>query len=225
MTYIIASEKSWNKELIERLRKKIQANWIMIDKRENLNSTLINEISPDKIFFPHWSYMIPPEVYEMHECIVFHITDLPFGRGGSPLQNLILRGFSDTKISALKVVGDIDAGDIYLKKNLSLQGSAREIFSRADATIETMIVDIVNKNIKPEAQIGDPVFFKRRKPHESNISELTEVKEVFDYIRMLDADSYPPAFIESKNFSFEFSDAIFNNIDNTITASVRINKK
>ncbi len=46
-------------------------------------------------------------------CVVFHMTDLPFGRGGSPLQNLISRGIYKTKISAIKVVKEIDAGPIY----------------------------------------------------------------------------------------------------------------
>ena len=30
------------------------------------------------------------------------MTDLPYGRGGSPLQNLIIRGFESTKISAIE---------------------------------------------------------------------------------------------------------------------------
>ena len=31
------------------------------------------------------------EIHENYKCIIFHMTDLPFGRGGSPLQNLISR--------------------------------------------------------------------------------------------------------------------------------------
>ena len=44
------------------------------------------------------------------------MTDLPFGRGGSPLQNLIVRGFEETMTSAIKVTKGIDTGDIYLKE-------------------------------------------------------------------------------------------------------------
>ena len=49
------------------------------------------------------------------------MTDLPFGRGGSPLQNLIIRGIYDTKISAIKANKEIEAGDIYCQHNLNIK--------------------------------------------------------------------------------------------------------
>ena len=73
----------------------------------------IRRINPEYIFFPHWSYIIPKEIFSNYQCIVFHMTDLPYGRGGSPLQNLILAGKKKTKISAIDVVEEIDAGDIF----------------------------------------------------------------------------------------------------------------
>ena len=77
----------------------------------------LNKLSPSYIFFPHWAYIIPKEIFSNYQCIVFHMTDLPYGRGGSPLQNLILAGKKKTKISAIDVVEEIDAGDIFLKKD------------------------------------------------------------------------------------------------------------
>ena len=47
---------------------------------------------------------MPSEIIRNYECICFHETDLPFGRGGSPIQNLIVRGFKTTKISAIKMI-------------------------------------------------------------------------------------------------------------------------
>ena len=44
------------------------------------------------------------------------MTDLPYGRGGSPLQNLIANKIYDTKISAIRAEGGIDTGRIYLKE-------------------------------------------------------------------------------------------------------------
>ena len=64
--------------------------------------------------------IIPKKIYSNYDCIVFHMTDLPYGRGGSPLQNLIVRGHKETKISALNVQSGLDTGDIYLKKKLIL---------------------------------------------------------------------------------------------------------
>ena len=56
------------------------------------------------------------------------MTDLPYGRGGSPLQNLIMMGKRNTKLTAFKCVKKLDSGPIYLKKKLSLDGNLEEIF-------------------------------------------------------------------------------------------------
>ena len=140
--YIILSQKSWNKSLLEDLSLKTDDNWVLISSKDDFNNDNLKKINPDKIFIPHWSYIIPELIFNSYECIVFHMTDLPYGRGGSPLQNLILLGHKNTKISALKVETGIDTGDIYLKKDLSLNGSAQEIYERANEVIIDMIVEI-----------------------------------------------------------------------------------
>ena len=118
-TNIIVSEKSWNQNLIKELTKRFDSyNWILINEKSNFNSKYLNNFIVEKIFIPHWSYIIEKDIYESYECIVFHMTDLPFGRGGSPLQNLIVRKIYETKISAIKVQKGIDTGDIYLKEDL-----------------------------------------------------------------------------------------------------------
>ena len=185
----------------------------------------MKEINPTKIFIPHWSHIIPKEIHENFNCIVFHMTDLPFGRGGSPLQNLITRGYITTKLSAIKVESGIDSGDVYLKKTLNLVGSATEIFSKSAVIIEEMIVEIINNNIIPTPKIGEITKFKRRKPEESNINNLSDLEKIYDYIRMLDCDGYPHAFIETNNIKFEFTNANFDTNNQLISANVRIIKK
>ena len=135
------------------------------------------------------------------------MTDLPYGRGGSPLQNLIVRGHEKTMISAIQCVKSIDAGPVYLKKPLSLLGSAEEIFIRANKIIENMIVEILETNPKPTDQQGDIVKFQRRGPEDGNWSNVESLDEVFNYIRMLDAENYPPAFIRIGKYKLEFSKA------------------
>ncbi|MGG3804445.1 hypothetical protein [Metabacillus fastidiosus] len=68
------------------------------------------------------------------------MTDLPFGRGGSLLQNLIVRGIYETKISAIKCVKELDAGQIYVKESLFLYGNVKEIYLRAFVKIEELIL-------------------------------------------------------------------------------------
>jgi methionyl-tRNA formyltransferase len=224
--FIILSEKKWHKDLFNQLKSEFNDNeWLLINKKSDFNLQLLNEFKPDKIFIPHWSYIIPEEIFNSFDCIVFHMTDLPFGRGGSPLQNLIVRGFKTTKISAIKVQSGIDTGDVYLKKSLDLTGSAQEIFQKSAIIIEEMIKEIIIKKSIPSPQIGEVVEFKRRKPEESNISELEDLENIYNYIRMLDCEGYPHAFIETKLFKAEFTNADFNESEKIITANVRIVKK
>ena len=200
--YIIVSEKSWNLILIERLSKQTKYNWILISSKDEFNFENLKKINPEKIFIPHWSHIIPLNIFNFFECIVFHMTDLPFGRGGSPLQNLILLGLKKTKISALKVNKFVDSGDIYLKKELSLNGKAQQIYKRANDIIFKMILEIVKENPLPKKQQGEPTFFKRRKPYMSNIKNLNDLEKAYDFIRMLDADGYPRAFLETDFFTY-----------------------
>lgn len=226
LRYIVLSEKSWHKDLFNDLKLSFKNdNWLLIDSKIDFNLENLEKFKPTKIFIPHWSHIIPNEIYEKYECIVFHMTDLPFGRGGSPLQNLIARGYKSTKISALRVEEGLDTGNIYLKASLELYGTASEIFLRASRIIEKMIFNIIENQLIAIPQVGEVVEFKRRKKEDSNLSHLHDLDKVYDYIRMLDCEGYPKAFIETDNFNFEFDNASFDETEKIITANVRIFKK
>lgn len=176
-----------------------------------------------RIFFPHWSWRIPEATLASFECVVFHMTDLPFGRGGSPLQNLIARGLHETSLTALRAVAAIDAGPVYLKRRLCLHGTAEEIFLRAADLMLEMILTLWHERPEPIPQTGEPVVFKRRVPAQSDIADLTELGRVFDHIRMLDAEGYPPAFIETGHLRLEFTRASLK--PDAILADVIITKR
>jgi methionyl-tRNA formyltransferase len=133
------------------------------------------------------------------------MTDVPYGIGGSPLQNLIVRGHRETKLTALRMVSELDAGPVYLKQRLCLEGNAEEVFIRATELSAQMIRRIVAEEPQPVPQSGKPTLFKRRKPGESEIPELSSLASLHDFIRMLDAEGYPNAFLVHKGFRFEFS--------------------
>ena len=228
MKIIIATIKSWNIEQAKKLReqqKGIHEIRIFTEKDE-LTYDSVRDFNPDYILFPHWSYYIPQEITDVWECVVFHMTDLPYGRGGSPLQNLIVRGHKDTKISALRVTAQLDGGPIYMKRSLSLEGSAQEIFVRCSEVIfHEMIPCFLNG--KPEAvpQSGEPVIFKRRKPEDSEITADMELNNIYDYIRMLDAEGYPRAYIDYGGYRLSFEDAKLDDSGELLEAKVQFKKK
>ena len=65
--------------------------------------------------------------------------------------------------------------------------------------------DLIQNEIKPSPQIGEVTVFKRRKPEESKIPHFKSIEQLFDFMRMLDAEGYPKAYLEYKGFRYEFS--------------------
>ena len=221
VTNLILSSNPIYKDIFVSLNKKTNYNWLYLEDKKKLTKKYLNSHEIKKIFVPHWSNIITENIYKNYECILFHMTDLPFGRGGSPLQNLIKLGKTKTKISALQVNENIDSGPIYLKKELNLNGTAKQIFKRASFIIEEMIVEILLKQLAPKTQSGNPTYFKRRTPNQSSINGLSSIQDLYDHIRMLDCDGYPKAYLEFDNFRIEFDNAILNDNKN-LKANVRI---
>lgn len=78
---------------------------------------------------------------------------------------------------------------------------------RAAEITKEMMIDLVRENPVPQEQTGASVVFKRRRPEDGDIGELSSLAQIFDYIRMLDAEGYPPAFLRMNRLRMEFSRA------------------
>jgi methionyl-tRNA formyltransferase len=74
-----------------------------------------------------------------------------------------------------------------------------------------MISDFIKENPNPLPQKGTVTNFKRRVPEQSRIPEGMSLKEVYDYVRMLDAPSYPKAFLEINGYRLEFESSDYIN--------------
>lgn len=220
--YIIAASKKWFLTA-EKSDRFVRQNFVVIEDKDLLNPGFLKANNPRYIFFPHWNWRVSEEIYSNYECIVFHTAPLPFGRGGSPIQNLIRLGHKRSPICALKMTGELDAGPIYRVSEVSLDGSITEIYSRIAVVIESMIIDIIESEPIPIEQSGSPTYFQRIKPEESELSsDLVSLEEIYDRIRMVDGAGYPPAFIRYGNLILEFHEAEFQN--NELSAKVSIRK-
>ena len=177
-------------------------------------------MAPRYVFVLHWSWRIPASIVEAYRCVGFHMTDLPYGRGGTPLQNLIARGHRETILTAFRMVDELDAGPIYLKEKLSLEGSAEEILIRATRLSARLIERMIAEPPTPVPQCGEPVIFTRRTPAQSRIPSAASLDALYDFVRMLDAETYPRAFLEHGGFRYEFGAADLH--DGRIEARVTI---
>jgi len=218
--YLVIGKHSWNRESFNLSPIAKMPNWHYVDDVECLNYEFISQIEPRMIFVLHWSNLISPNLISQFQFVIFHMTDLPFGRGGSPLQNLIIRGFNKTVVSAIRASNQLDAGPIFMKRELSLSGSAQEIYKRASKLSIDMAIEISANNLEPIPQVGTVTNFLRRLPAESEVNDATTIPQLYDFIRMLDAEGYPRAFFVKLGFRFEFSEASL--IDGSIEARVKI---
>src|SRR5579863_3476047 len=188
MQYLVLGCKPWNRRLFDELLSKLPGRWFYLGSRDELSCDAVRRLGPRYIFFLHWSWKVPKEIVDEFECVCFHMTDVPFGRGGSPLQNLIVRGHRATKLTALRMTEDFDAGPVYGKEPLSLEGGAEEIYLRAGRLSPKMIERIIRQEPKPVPQRGKAVNFKRRAPEESEVdcstSRSTSLEQMHDFIRM-----------------------------------------
>jgi methionyl-tRNA formyltransferase len=90
---------------------------------------------------------------------------------------------------------------------MSLEGRAEEIYLRAGALSWDMIHWIIKEEPVPVPQQGEVTRFTRRKPDQSVLPTKGNLAGIYHHIRMLDAPTYPLAFIDNGDFRVEFSHA------------------
>ena len=216
-TYVGAAVRPWNDQAFGEVLAGIPGNWVPVTMKGAL-PFWVEKLKPRYAFFPDWQWKVPRAVLEATECVCFHETDVPYGRGGSPVQNLIVRGRTETVVAALRMEDELDAGPVYMRRPLSLHGLAEEVYLRAARTVAEMIQEIAEAEPEPVPQSGFVTAFRRRTPDQSNLA-LVELAfsnaareapsdallALHDFVRMLDAEGYPQAFLDLGPFRFEFS--------------------
>ena len=221
---IVAAVGSWNKEIFKGFTKYKDYKFHFISNKPQLINKL-KYVKPKIIFFVHWRKILNKKFIRKYLCICFHMTDLPYGRGGSPLQNLILKKKKITKLTAFKMNEKIDSGDYILKKKISLKGPAHEIYKKMSLKSLEMIKKILSKKIKYKKQRGKKVYFKRRKPFQSKINNINNLNDLYDFIRMLDAPSYPKAYLNIGKRKIFFYNAKLENNKKSLNCSIKLYDK
>jgi len=203
---LLLSSRPWNSALVDRLSRRLDFSLESITTPAQLTPAAVAAINLQWIFVPHWSHLIPELIWGPWPTVIFHMTDLPYGLCGNPLQKLIQRGHSSTILTALRCGAGLDAGNVYFKQPLSLCCIAEEIFLRADGLIGQIIERIVLGEPMATPQQGEPVLFSRRSPAQSNLAGCPkgDLGAWYDQIRILDAEGYPHVFLEAHGMRLEF---------------------
>ena len=165
------------------------------------------------IIFVGWSWIVPEEILKSVDCLCIHPSDITKCRGGSPIQNQILRGVDETKVTIFRMTQEIDWGPIIDQRAIRLDGYIPEIFNRI---IDASVISIrsIIKNVlsgfdisaeRANAEPGD--LFARRKPSDS-VVEIDNLKSItFEKIDRLSrclSGPYPRLKISSSSFACQY---------------------
>ena len=195
--------RPWALDIYDHLQNNTEHDFLIIRKKKDYDKEKIHNFKPDLVLFYGWSWKIEKEIYDKYKSVMLHPSDLPKFRGGTPIQNQIITGVLDSKVTLFLINEGYDAGDILIKGDLSLRGHINEIFDRITEIGIDLTKQIIEKDIPPTQQDhSQATYYKRRTPAQSEISieDLLQKSSKFLYnkIRMLE-DPYPNAFIRTSD--------------------------
>jgi methionyl-tRNA formyltransferase len=175
----------------------------IIASRDEYSDNFVKEYNPDFILFYGWSWIVSEHIISDYKCIMLHPSKLPEYRGGSPIQNQIIRGEKNSAVTLFLMNEKIDSGPILFQEPISLSGSLDDIFNRIQELGYKGTMQYLSNPIEGVKQIEEEAtYFSRRteKDGEITLEELNEQSSEYIYnkIRMLQ-DPYPNAYLKASD--------------------------
>lgn len=131
---------------------------------------------------------------------VIHGSDLPSGRGWSPVVWQVLAGQRKITISLIEAQDPVDTGDIWAQEVIDIEKSdlfddINEKLFQAELRLMSKAVTLVSAGHAPKKQNEDGAsYFRKRTPADSEINPNSSIAEAFDAIRIADPNRYPAFF-------------------------------
>ena len=199
--------RDWALKIYDFIEKYTDHDFLIIRSKADYDKQEVVNFNPDLVLFYGWSWKIHEEIYGNYMSVMLHPSDLPKFRGGSPIQNQIISGVLDSKVTLFVVNEGYDAGQILTKGDLSLRGRMQDIFDRLTFVGTELTMRLISSPHAPfvasyEQDHTAATYYKRRTPKESEITveEMLNKSAEFLYnkIRMLE-DPYPNAYIRTSD--------------------------
>ena len=153
----------------------------------------------DVVFVLGFTRILKKDFLEANnQVLIIHESNLPNGKGFSPLQWQILEGKDKIVFSLLEAVEEFDSGDIIEQIELNLDGTELydEIRSK-QAKYTLQLIEMFIKNyphFNRRKQSGKSTFYKRRKKSDSELNIDLSIKELFPLLRIVNNKDWPGFF-------------------------------
>ena len=151
------------------------------------------------------SIALPDVLSRNRRNLVVHESNLPAGRGFSPLTWQILQGESSIPICLLDAADGADTGPVVYRAELRFEGhelidELREKQGRTTVELCCRFLDEA-RPLAGVPQQGTARSFARRHPRDSRLNAELSLAQQFDLLRVVNNDRYP-AFFEMRGHRY-----------------------
>jgi methionyl-tRNA formyltransferase len=161
------------------------------------------ELRPgDFCFYLSCGQIVPASILsQFRHNLVVHESDLPRGKGWSPLTWQILQGENEIPVTLFEAGEKVDSGVIYSQDWMEFKGhelidELREAQARVTMKLCKRFVDDYPRILEDaREQVGASDYYPRRLPTDSLINpDKLSISELFALLRVADPDRYPIYF-------------------------------
>lgn len=153
----------------------------------------------DLVFVLGYTKVLRSDFLEANKLtLVVHESNLPRGKGFSPVQWQVLEGKNEIPVSLIEATPEVDAGDILEKCVMRLDGGELlpDIRCRqAEATLQLM-ERFLSKypRISRTPQNGKASVYRRRTRQDDRLDVNRSLADQFNALRIVDNEKYPAYF-------------------------------
>ena len=195
---IATSSSSWYYPHAERLA-------VALDSR-GCRSRLVTdhqriETGQDIVFYLSYFRIVPQEFLKRsRHNIVIHESDLPKGRGWAPLLWQVIEGANEIPAVAFEAIEEMDAGPIYARTTITLDGTELhdELRLKQAQATRDLVFECVEKyqreQLTPLPQSGQPTYYHKRTPQDSRVDPDQTLRSQFDLLRTVNNREFPAYF-------------------------------
>lgn len=178
-------------QLVAKLRASGHTSWFVRSQEE--------VVEGDVAFFLSCMRITPPHILARNGWnFVVHASDLPKGRGFSPVVWQVLEGATEIPVSMIVMTEEVDAGKIAMRRRFALAGHElnEEIRGVLGNTVVEMCLEMAERSSAPDLQpqLGSPTWYQRRYPSDSQLDPARTIAEQFNLLRVVDNERYPAFF-------------------------------
>lgn len=177
------------KELSDQLENKGHEAYLIHSHDKVKEGDILFLLSCEQIF---------KELHLNKHNLVVHESDLPEGKGWSPLTWQILEEKNNIPVTLFEASENVDAGNIYAKEYIHLEGHELldEIKHQQGLKTNKLIVDFVDRypNVEGFPQRGKSTYYPKRASKDSELEIDKNIREQFNLLRVCDNERYPAYF-------------------------------